>query len=51
MSGTNKLVQSMIEGKKGSESSLISALQNANEVAVKGSVPKKEEKKSKKPKK
>ncbi len=35
MSGTNKTVQSMIEGKKGSESALTSALENANEVAAK----------------
>ncbi len=33
MSGTNKLIQSIIQGKKGSESALTSALTNANEVA------------------
>lgn len=32
---TNKVVQSMIEGKKGSQSALDAALLNANEVAGK----------------
>jgi hypothetical protein len=35
MSGTNRAVMSSIVGKKGSESALTSALENANEVAVK----------------
>ncbi len=33
MSGTNKLVQSIIQGKKGGESTLTSSLMNANSVA------------------
>ncbi len=33
---TNKVIQSMIEGKKGSQAALTAALMNANEVAAKG---------------
>lgn len=43
MSGTNKLVQSMLEGK--SESALTKSLMNANEVAAKKEGEKKEEEK------
>lgn len=35
MSGTNRLVQSIIVEKKGSESALTKALTNANEEAIK----------------
>lgn len=42
MSGTNKLVVSMITEKKGSNSALTSALMNANNVAA---APKKDNKK------
>jgi len=35
MSGTNRTVLSSVVGKKGSESALTSALENANEVAAK----------------
>ena len=44
--GTNKLVQSIIQGKKGSESSLTKALENANEEAIKQDI--KDGKKAKK---
>lgn len=35
MSGTNKVIQSMVQAKGGSNSALVSALSNANEVAAK----------------
>lgn len=35
MSGTNKLIQSVIEGKKGSQASLTKSLMNANNEAKK----------------
>lgn len=34
MSGTNKIIQSVMEGKKASQSALTNALMNANNVAI-----------------